>query len=89
MWSFEMLSNIAVVDPATAQSDGCGCKVTQAIADEGPLFRKSSRFSLCVVFVGSKEMGIDLCSASIILGGLGQAVCRALGILHLRLPQRD
>ena len=75
MWSFEMLSNIAVVDPATAQSDGCGCKVTQAIAD--------------VVFVGSKEMGIELCSASIILGGLGQAVCRALGILHLRLPQRD
>lgn len=84
-----MLSNITVVDPEMAQSDGCGCKVTQAVADEGPLFRKPSRFSLCVVSVGSKEMGIELCSASIIPGGLGHAVCRALGILHLRLLQRD
>lgn len=84
-----MFSNVTVVDPATAQSDGCGCKVTQAVADEGPLLRKPSRFSPCVVFADSKEVGIELCSASTILGGLGQAVCRALGILHLRLPRRD
>ena len=28
LWSVEMFSNVAVVDPATAQSDGYGCKVT-------------------------------------------------------------